>query len=165
MATHRLTSRKLTENDTADYHLLTGDHDVMRYILGHSYSPEESKREVRRLVEQFGERPDAGIWVFHHNNTREFVGVGGLIPLEEDAMEIGFRVFKPFWGQGYGSEICARLIQIAGRHRKERIIGVVETENTYSIKILEKHGFEKTNENEMESGGRDYVYELVLDEN
>lgn len=132
----------LTYEDADDYHCLTGDPEVMRYITGKAYAPEKSRREVQRLVTRFSESGRFGIWKAALPDGT-FVGVGGLMPggAKEEA-EIGFRVLHCYWGQGYGLAIAQALLERARRQDLRRLRAIVDEANIASRRILEKLSFE-----------------------
>lgn len=70
------------------------------------------------------------------------LGICGLIKRESlRDIDIGFAFLPQFWGQGYATEAAAAVM----RHGQEtlqlrQIVGIVDPENTGSIRVLEKLG-------------------------
>lgn len=147
----------LTFEDANDYHCLTGDPEVMRYITGEAYTPEKSRQETERLVTRFGESGRFGIWkAILPNGT--FVGVGGLIPGDTaEEAEIGFRVLYCYWGQGYGLAIAQALLERARRQDLRRLRATVDEANTASLRILQKLSFEIIGRTPNELGRQDLL--------
>lgn len=147
----------LALEDTDDYHRLTGDPEVMRYITGRASSPAESRREVERLVARFAGSAGFGIWKATLPDGT-FVGVGGLIPDEaEEAAELGFRVLPGYWGQGFGLAIAHELLQRARRQGLRELRATVDEANTASRRILDKLSFEVIGRKSNELGRQDLL--------
>lgn len=153
----------LTLADAPYYHRLTGDITVMAYITGEAYTVEESFEEVKRLTQKFAGKHPWGVWVARQADTSVFVGVGALIPVENEwTADIGYRVLPDFWGQAYGQAIALSLLEKARQHNIRRLIATVEIENQASIAIVNKMGFVLTNQELNERGLPEGRYELML---
>ena len=145
----------LTFEDADDYHRLTGEPEVMRYITGEAYSREKSRREAERLVTRFLESGRFGIWKATLPDGT-FVGVGGLMPGDTgEEAEIGFRVLNCYWGQGYGLAIAQALLERARRQELRRLWATVDEANTASRRILQKLSFEIIGRTPNELGRQD----------
>jgi RimJ/RimL family protein N-acetyltransferase len=74
----------------------------------------------------------------------QLVGSCGLGRRSSGAIELGYWITRPFWGQGIATEACAALIDIA------RTLGLAQLEashfldNPASGRVLEKLGFQPT---------------------
>ena len=134
-----VTLRKLRKSDLEDYYLLVGDRAVMAFI-GKAYSFQEAENELNRIIDN--NRPDFNIWAAE-NEMQEFVGIGLLQQEHEKSANIGYRVLKKYWGNGYGLQIAQCLIQKAAQNSLKSVYAEVEMENTASLKILEKLNFEE----------------------
>jgi ribosomal-protein-alanine N-acetyltransferase len=71
-----------------------------------------------------------------------FIGWGGLQPLEETGeTEVGYGFDKPYWGQGYATELAAAWLRYGFEEAKlARIVAVAIPENTASRHVMEKLG-------------------------
>jgi RimJ/RimL family protein N-acetyltransferase len=98
--TDRLTLRPLAAEDLDDLVAMNGDADVMAYI-GRPMSRDEVVAELPGWVDGDG---DFGLWVGH--TTDGFAGVWFLSrdPGDVAAGEIGWRLPRSAWGQGYAVE-------------------------------------------------------------
>ncbi|WP_413288651.1 GNAT family N-acetyltransferase [Bdellovibrio sp. HCB337] len=57
---------------------------------------------------------------------------------------LGYRIFSHFWGQGYATEACRAVIDIAFKDLKlHRIEAAIEPHNKVSIKVAKKLGLRK----------------------
>jgi len=59
-------------------------------------------------------------------------------------LEIGYLLKEAFWGKGYGTMVCIKLLSLAEqRWPTEDVIGIIDPENMASKKLLEKFGFKR----------------------
>lgn len=74
------------------------------------------------------------------------VGCIGIDPLEDrsDAVELGYWIARPYWGQGYATEAGAAALQIARTLGHETVLASHFLDNPASGKVLAKLGFEPT---------------------
>ncbi|MFZ1677386.1 MAG: GNAT family N-acetyltransferase, partial [Saprospiraceae bacterium] len=77
-------------------------------------------------------------------NTNEFIGQAGLLVQEVDGiteLEVGYHVFKKYWGQGYAPE-AARLFLNYGfkNNLSDSIISIIDTRNLKSQRVADKNG-------------------------
>ncbi len=134
-----VTLRKLRKSDLEDYYQLVGDTSVMAFI-GNAYNFQEAENELNRIIDN--NRPDFNIWAAE-NEMQEFVGIGLLQQEHEKSANIGYRVLKKYWGNGYGLQIAQCLLQKASQNGLQAVYAEVEMENSASLKILEKLNFEE----------------------
>ena len=79
-------------------------------------------------------------------DTDQFIGWCGL-KYDADQYDIGFRLFREYWNQGFATEAAGRCVEYGFNHLGlSEIIGRARKENKASIRVLEKIGmtFKKT---------------------
>ena len=73
-----------------------------------------------------------------------FLGICGLLMQMVDnksEMEVGYRFSDSFWGQGYATEVCKKLLRFAfEKVLLEEVVASVDDENLASKRVLEKSG-------------------------
>ena len=80
----------------------------------------------------------------------QVVGVAGMQPLEgtdfEGDFELGWWIWKDFWGQGLALEAITPFVTHARNMGLERVVAVIDPPNSASIRVAEKLGmhFERT---------------------
>jgi len=85
-------------------------------------------------------------------SLRHFIGAVNLNPIKRAGdpatpegparMQIGCQLKRDYWGQGFASELTARLLQFAIYELKlPAVYGVFEQDNDISRRLLEKLGF------------------------
>ena len=72
----------------------------------------------------------------------QLVGECGLARRPSGAVELGYWIATPLWGQGFATEACTALIAIARALGLERLEGSHFLDNPASGRVLEKLGFE-----------------------
>jgi ribosomal-protein-alanine N-acetyltransferase len=104
------------------------------------------------------EQQKTGKWWKLLGSNEEFLGAGGLngFDAKQKTIEIGFWLLPEHWGKGYMTEVMPAICKHAfNSFEAEKIVGVVEAENTACRKALRKLGFEdegKTPEEEIKDG-------------
>jgi RimJ/RimL family protein N-acetyltransferase len=72
----------------------------------------------------------------------QLVGSCGLGRRPSGAVEMGYWIARPFWGNGFATEACTALIQIARTLGFPSLEGSHFLDNPASARVLEKLGFE-----------------------
>ncbi|UOB17217.1 GNAT family N-acetyltransferase [Abyssalbus ytuae] len=137
--TQRLSVRKLEKNDLDLFHKLQSDHHIMRYVGGKTFSLEENRKDLDKIV-KFYSKPSNNFWVWaitlKENNL--LIGTCVLIKNDKGENEIGYRLLKEYWGKGIGKEITNGLIKYSFEVlRLKEIIAYVDKKNAASIKIID----------------------------
>jgi len=66
---------------------------------------------------------------------------------ESNELRLGYLLTESIWGKGIGSELVKGLVKMCSDSKMiNSISGGVEKDNVGSIKVLEKNGFYKSNE-------------------
>ena len=116
LETPRLILRRWRSSDREPYAAMNADPEVMRYF------PAVLDRERRDLS---ADRIDAGFdlhghgrWAMERRDTGEFIGFTGVGPMPEgvpgsDGMEIGWRVARAHWRQGFALEAATAALDAA----------------------------------------------------
>lgn len=78
-----------------------------------------------------------------------------------DAVEFGYRIFKPYRGRGYATQAATMLMnQAEKRGGIRRFVLSVAPDNDPSLAIVRKLGFVRTGERMDEEDGLELVFEL-----
>jgi RimJ/RimL family protein N-acetyltransferase len=112
--TERLILRRWREDDLAPYAAMMADPDVT-YWLGGGQSFDEARAHIDLLDLGF-ERLGFGILAIERKDDGAFVGSAGLFPVGENipfapAVEVGWRLARSAWGNGYATEAAHALIE------------------------------------------------------
>ncbi len=145
--TERLVLRGWDLGDDLDaYAAICADPEVMRYIGdGSTHTRAESAERLRAFEATWQER-GFGLFALELTGTGELIGFTGLalpdfLPEIMPAVEIGWRLARPHWGQGYATE-AARAALTFGFDRVglERIVSVHAVGNDASANVMRKIG-------------------------
>src|SRR6266545_5023045 len=105
--TQRLRLRQWNDDDLAPFAELNGDAETMAF-MPKVLTRQESDDLARALQARIAER-GWGLWAVEELATGEFVGFVGLGKPRFEAsfvpcVEVGWRLLRKFWGNGYASE-------------------------------------------------------------
>ena len=113
LKTERINLKKFQKRDIDLLFQLDGDSDVMRFItLGVPSTREEIiKNSMPRIQKSYKENKNFGIFAAYLNNPKDYIG---WFQFQKDyeinnAIEIGWRLRKKYWGHGYASEVALAL--------------------------------------------------------
>jgi [ribosomal protein S5]-alanine N-acetyltransferase len=113
--------------------------------------PEQSPGAVRRGraadilaadIAHWQER-SFGPWVFFETASGVFVGRGGLrnsTIAGRECIEVLYAVRPDAWGRGYATDMARIAIEHARRLRLTEVVGIAQTSNLASQRVLEKAG-------------------------
>ncbi len=140
LETERLRLREFTPKDAQSMFDLNADPEVIKYT---GDLPFESVEQAKAFLQNYNDYQENGFgrWAMISKAENEFIGWCGLKLNEEELIDLGFRVFRKHWNKGYASEAAKACIRYGFETLGfDQIIGRVLSENTASIKVLEKLG-------------------------
>ena len=141
--TERIYLRRFTDVETDLLFQLDGDANVMKYItLGIPRTIDEViKKSMPRILKSYQEKSNFGIFAAYLNNLDEYIGWFQFEKDKEfnDAIEIGWRLKKQHWGNGYATEVATALSEM-GLEMGKTIVARAMIENLASIRVMEKAG-------------------------
>jgi ribosomal-protein-alanine N-acetyltransferase len=114
LRTERLLLRRWRAEDRAPFAALNADPHVMEHFLS-KLSPAESDAFVDRIEAGFEEH-GYGLWAVEVPGLSPFIGFVGLASVGAEfpfgpAVEVGWRIARPFWGMGYATEGAHAVIR------------------------------------------------------
>lgn len=143
----RLGFRNWIMEDLAELALMSADEEVMEFFPK-TLSLDESNEFLHRLQKQY---EDNGYTYFatERLDTGEFIGFIGLAYQDYEAeftpaTDIGWRLKRSAWGEGYATEGAMRCLDFAFETIKlEKIISVCTIGNDKSEHVMQKIGMIK----------------------
>lgn len=113
--TERLALRRSTPDDVDLLVDLDSDPEVMRYLTGGEPTPRETiaTETLPRLLAEYERGDGFGRWAAIERATGDFIGWFGLRRHEDmppDEAELGYRLRRSVWGQGYATEGSRALL-------------------------------------------------------
>ncbi len=142
LLTPRMTLRPVTPADRDDLVRLEADPEVMLYLNGGLMTPEQGLSDVDYLTPR-GTEPE--VMAAHQRTTGEFLGWFALFDeghIEgERTAELGYRLQRCAWGQGYATEGAHALVSHAFSVGVTCVLAKTAVLNVASRRVLEKAGF------------------------
>ncbi|VEJ52721.1 GNAT family N-acetyltransferase [Pragia fontium] len=149
--TERLFLRQWKESDRQHFAAMSADPEVMEFFLA-PLNDAESNAMVDRCQGLIAER-GWGFWAVELKQSGQFIGLVGLhIPTAElpfsPCVEIGWRLAKPFWGQGYATEAAQGALRVGfERLGLEEIVAFTAVINQRSQAVMKKLGMQPAADN------------------
>ena len=151
LETPRLIMRQWKNDDYSAFARMNACPTVMKYFPEPMSSRDSNllADKISALIEQNG----WGLWALEEKCSGRFLGFTGLHPVAEDlpfypAVEIGWRLDKAYWGQGFATEAAASALRLAFEVLGlERVVSFTATINQPSIQVMKRLGMMNSNEN------------------
>lgn len=144
LCTSRLRLRPWRDEDMAPFAELNADPMVMEFFPK-TLDRGESDAMVARIRDHF-DRHGFGLWAVEVAGAADFIGFVGLaVPRFEahftPCVEIGWRLARKYWGQGYATEAARAALEFGFRDLVlEEIVSFTTTANLRSRAVMERIG-------------------------
>jgi RimJ/RimL family protein N-acetyltransferase len=144
LVTARLRLRPWREGDLVPFAALNADPDVMRHFPG-TLDRAASDTVAARVTAHF-DRHGFGPWAVEIPGVTGFAGFVGLMNLDFEAhftpcVEIGWRLARPFWGQGYATEAARAALDYGfDALQLDEIVAMTVPANRPSRAVMERLG-------------------------
>lgn len=143
IAPDSLKTIKYNSDDFQIYYAMVKSDAIMKYITGKGLTAEEAQKKFDAIIQINEEESELGYFkVF--NNEGKHIGDCKLERYDQDKslLEVGYILKEEFWGMGYGTLICERMLALADWAAPSAdIIGIIDPDNTASKRLLEKFNF------------------------
>ncbi len=145
VATERLQLRPWRDTDRAPFAALNADPEVMKYFAS-VVSRESSDRSIDLWQSELALRGWSN-WAVEIAQRGEFIGFVGLsVPRRAElpfmpCVEIGWRLARAFWGQGYATEAARAALRVGfQRFQLPEIVSFTSVLNRPSRAVMERIG-------------------------
>jgi RimJ/RimL family protein N-acetyltransferase len=146
--TERLRLRGHTALDFEASLPMWNDPIVTRFIGGRAYSAEEVWQRLQRYAGSWA-LLGHGFWVIEHKASAKLIGEIGVMDAKRDIdppfgedREVGWALLPEAHGQGYASEALSAALAWESRYLGgERLVALIDPDNTPSIKLAQKFAF------------------------
>ena len=144
LRTARLLLRGWRESDLAPFAALNADPEVMEHFPS-TLSRAQSDGFADRIIAAL-KRREWGLWAVEDNATGAFIGFAGLNPVPFEAsftpaVEIGWRLARPYWGSGLATEGARAVLAHAfGPLGFQELVSFTSTTNLRSQRVMQKLG-------------------------
>lgn len=164
LETPRLITRFLTGGDVPAWADFFKDKEAIKFLstFGYASCEDMSKFWIEKQLQRYNENR-YGLQALIHKTTGDFIGQCGLITQEIDGkpeMEVGYHIFKKYWGQGYAPEAAQCFINYAFENNlASSVIAIIDVNNIPSQRVAAKCGL--TRERQTTWAYHDvYVYRI-----
>lgn len=142
LESERLYLRRYRWEDFGDLRRLNSDPEVMHY-LGGVESEDTTRAMLRdRILAYYDANPGLGVWATHRKADDVHLGFHLLNQVREGTeIQVGYRLYREHWGQGYATEMARALLRYGfGDRNLSEIVAMADVGNTASQHVLEKIG-------------------------
>ena len=142
--TPRLRLRQWRESDRSPFASMAEDPQVMEFLLPLP-TRADSDALIDRIKGRIGEN-GWGLWAIEHKASGEFIGFTGLnVPLAtlpfSPCVEIGWRLARQAWGQGFATEAARGALQVGfDRLGLDEIVAFTAVGNLRSAAVMDRLG-------------------------
>jgi RimJ/RimL family protein N-acetyltransferase len=149
--TERLRLRRWRESDRAPFATMNADAEVMEFFAS-IQSREASDASIDAWQSQLDERGWSN-WAVEVRSSGVFIGFVGLsVPRRvlpfSPCVEIGWRLARPYWGQGYATEGARAALRVGfERLQLAEIVSFTSVLNVRSRAVMERIGMRNVHEN------------------
>ena len=148
LETGRLRLEPLRVRHARELFPLYQDARIYRYIPQDPPASVEALEERCRLLEGrlSGDGREVWLnWVVRSKDTKRVLGRIEATVREDATAGIAYELSPLFWGAGYATEGCARVLDLLfGAYAVDEVNALVDTRNSSSIRLLERLGFTRT---------------------
>jgi len=142
--TERLTARQLSHEDLPALTEILSDPEVMKYSV-RGVCDEKATSEFIDWCRACYSSHGIGPWALLEKSSGDLVGFCGISPeLVEDVeeMNLGYRLGRRFWNQGFATEAVNAVTDYAFEQKHcESVVAIIEPEHVASVRVSEKAGF------------------------
>lgn len=143
--TPRLILREFSEADVDNLVDLDSDPKVTLYINGGEPTPRDYVVEqvMPRIMQYYKSLDRQGIWAAIERTSGTFMGWFHLRPnrANPDEIELGYRLKRKYWGQGFATEGSLELIKKGFEELNVQVIvAIADPSNLASRRVMEKAG-------------------------
>jgi [ribosomal protein S5]-alanine N-acetyltransferase len=143
--TPRLQMRPVTIADVTNVHTLHSLPQIDQFnTLGIPDSVQQTQDLVHRWITETNATPPASCVFCIESKTKEFIGLIGITMGKPSRLsaEIGYKIDPSHWNKGYATEAVNEILNYCFTQLKlHRIDAGCATQNTASMRVLEKAGF------------------------
>ena len=147
LRTKRTLLRQWKDSDLPAWCAMNADPEVRRYFPN-VHTAEEARAEASRVRELIVQR-GWGFWALELPGVTPFAGcVGLMVPTFEapftPAVEVGWRLSREAWGQGYATEAARAALEFAFKHLDlDEIVSLTTITNEPSQKVMQRLGMQR----------------------
>ena len=146
LTTNRLNLRRWKAEDVDPYAEICADPEVMRWIGSGAVRTRAECVAAIESFERFWDDYGFGLFAVELQENRTLIGFGGFaipdfLPQVMPSIEIGWRLARDAWGNGYATEAARACLEFGFEDRSiDRVVSIHQVGNDASGRIMEKIG-------------------------
>ncbi len=154
LETERLILRQWKQSDIPLFAKINSDPDVMEFFPS-LLSEKESTEIAHKIIKELENKP-YGFWAVEVKNKASFIGFIGLHSPNfhttfTPCIEIGWRLAKDFWEQGYALEGAKKVLDYAFNTLKlKEIVSFTSEKNYRSLSVMKRLNMQYCPENNFD---------------
>jgi len=123
-----------------------GATEVMKLVPGGADVSLDATRARLASYQEHQEKHGFSKWMIVERASGRPVGDAGLLLLDYSTeVDLGFRIARPYWGQGYATEVATAWIAAAFNQLSlSRLSAFAHPDNAASLRVLRKVGMRST---------------------
>lgn len=147
LRTPRLLLREWRDDDREPFAVMSFDPQVMQYLL--PFADRVASDGWLARMQQLQDEDGFCNWALELPGEAAFIGAVGLNRLRYDApftpaVEVAWRLARPFWGKGYATEAARAAIDDGfGRLHLDEVVAVTVPANSASWRVMERLGMRR----------------------
>jgi len=142
--TERLVARQLSFQDLPALTEILNDPEVMKYSVRGVCDEDATRKFIDWCMGCYSSH-GIGPWAFLEKASGNLIGFCGIGPELVDGVEeinLGYRLARKFWNQGFATESVMGVMNYAFDQKHcESVVVIIEPEHTASVRVTEKAGF------------------------
>ena len=149
--TERLILRPWLATDEDGVISILGDPEVMAFSDQGALDKDMRDRWLAAAIGSLQNGTPPGTLAISSKTDDRVIGYASLSQdlgrIGRDEIELGFRLARPAWGQGYGTEVAACIVRVAhDLMQYTRLVAIVDPNNIGSVRVLQKAGLSQIGE-------------------
>jgi [ribosomal protein S5]-alanine N-acetyltransferase len=162
--TERLELREFSVCEAERFFELNADPEVLRHTGDRSFVDVAEARDFLSAYDRY-QRDGFGRWSVYLRATGAYAGWCGLsYRVDLDEVDLGFRFYRQFWGQGIATESARASLALGfERFGLRQIVGRARADNPVSHRVLQKIGMLRSHD--LVDDGQTWTqYRLLVDD-
>ncbi|MGL4939009.1 GNAT family N-acetyltransferase [Shewanella sp.] len=140
--TERLIIRPFTEQDCDALYLMNSLPAMLKYIPMAAFTSREQAVELfHNVILMDYQQRGFGRWAVEHKADNKVIGFcGPKFIVELNEVELGYRYFPEYWGQGIGTEAATATLEALSPLGIEKVIALILEGNLASEAVAKRVG-------------------------
>jgi len=148
LVSRRLALQRFTRGDLDLLVRLHADPRVMRFVGGVKTRAETEVLVEERIFDYYERHPGLGMWATLERASGACVGIHLLNHIRgESIIQVGYLLLAEYWGRGYATEMCMRLLRYGFTDLGlPQIFAITDLAHVDSQHVLRKSGLQRRGE-------------------